>query len=438
MKKVLSLVLSVAMLMTVACSMFVVPASAEVPNTYKLLDEAYIAEGADYITINEDGTWTITGPIALAPYLTFDYTVHTNIIQQFTSTAGVSITILDRDPLANDGADDPNGDGNGYGDHWINLFGNWEGPDYYPAGEVNRTDSIKGVYDWNVPNAGWGNTGYATVRAIYITPADGGTVTMTALDLNNGIYDYVLGNEVAQYEHSDVIDLAVKDADAWSVIPVSGSRVTTTVDGDNLIFGNTAGAWPSAFIDFETPYVVDAQTEIYADFSVAKNAKTTIYLFFKDATCNEFDNGAYAVLHSELGAEVSAGNYKGYVTLGDIVPSTELCCDENGNFILTGIKIFATTADGTATPVDPAVTIRALDVLYTAATEPEPDPVIVGDYDGNGTVNMRDIMQFYRAFSAGTAMTEDQIAACDYDGNGSINMRDVMNIYRGFSKGTLN
>ncbi len=64
--------------------------------------------------------------------------------------------------------------------------------------------------------------------------------------------------------------------------------------------------------------------------------------------------------------------------------------------------------------------------------------VLIGDFDGNGTVNMRDIMQFYRAFSAGTTMTEAQIAACDYDGNGSINMRDVMNIYRGFSKGTLN
>ncbi|MBR5134419.1 MAG: hypothetical protein IKV35_02355, partial [Clostridia bacterium] len=81
MKKALSIVLSVAMLMTAMFTLFVVPASAEeAPHTYELLKEEYIAEGAEFVTINDDGTWTIEGgEVALAPNVVYDYTVHYNV-----------------------------------------------------------------------------------------------------------------------------------------------------------------------------------------------------------------------------------------------------------------------------------------------------------------------------------------------------------------------
>ncbi len=54
----------------------------------------------------------------------------------------------------------------------------------------------------------------------------------------------------------------------------------------------------------------------------------------------------------------------------------------------------------------------------------------MGDYDQSGVVNMRDIMQLYKAVSEGNDMTDYQFTVSDYDGNGVVNMRDVMKIYQ--------
>ena len=78
-----------------------------------------------------------------------------DIIQQFTSNVPVKITMLDRDP---DGV---------YGDHWIVLYNNWVGPEYYPAGTTDRTDNFSNIWTWNTSHNGWMNTGKATIRAIY-------------------------------------------------------------------------------------------------------------------------------------------------------------------------------------------------------------------------------------------------------------------------------
>lgn len=52
-----------------------IPAAADKANTYigSLLEESFILDGAENITINEDRTWTVTGPFTLSCPLSFDY-----------------------------------------------------------------------------------------------------------------------------------------------------------------------------------------------------------------------------------------------------------------------------------------------------------------------------------------------------------------------------
>ncbi len=60
---------------------------------------------------------------------------------------------------------------------------------------------------------------------------------------------------------------------------------------------------------------------------------------------------------------------------------------------------------------------------------------LLGDIDGNGTVNMRDVMTIFAAVSKGRALTEEQQLLADYDGNGTVNIRDVMALFKVLAKG---
>ncbi len=422
MKKALSIVLSVAMLMTVAFSAFVMPASAEEAHTLEMMNEAWIAEGRENVTVNEDGTWTVTGNIGIAPdpAPTLDYTVYYNIIQKFDVVGGgVKVTVLDRDP---NGA---------YEDHWINLYGQWEGPELFPEGSHDRTDSIQGVFNWCINNLGWGNTNNLfTVRGIYIEPEAGATVTLKSLAFNDRIYDYQIGSETPTFEYDNQTLIAPKDADIWEQIPAMGSMVHITFDTLKLVLGNTAASYPCVYLDYLNPYVINEESMIYADFSVAAGAKTTVYLFFGQADCNNFDNGAYGVVHYEKGVEVTAGNYKGYVNIADILPTDEAaraaCYNADGDLTITGIKIFATSEEGKGA-LDPAVTIRNLDLLTKAEAN---DDVLVGDMNGDGGLNAFDALLLYAGINGARDLTEEQLAAADYTGDGTLNMMDALLLYK--------
>jgi len=53
-----------------------------------------------------------------------------------------------------------------------------------------------------------------------------------------------------------------------------------------------------------------------------------------------------------------------------------------------------------------------------------------GDITGDGAVNMRDVMVFYKMQSTGESLTEEQKASADVNGDGRINMYDVQMAYR--------
>ena len=414
MKKALSIVLSVAMLMTVVASLFVTPVSAAglTDPIIELMNPDYVVEGAENVTVNDDGTWTVKGNFALRCDVNYDLDVVSNIKQKLTTNTPVKITIYD----------EPNGG------KWIGLYDNWVGPSHFPVGTYNENNGIKGIYTWNQ----WDYSNGANVTAIYFE-FDGATadteMVLTDLYLNDGtlkreVYDF----GPAEFEYDTTLDLSFKaESDVWAPIPVSGSRPVVNATEDALTVGNTAANWPSIYYDFDEPIVLNEEAMINLDFDVENYAKTTIYLFFGQATCNEFDNGAYGVVHSALGAEIGYGSYKGYVSVADILPTAEdalaACYNEDGELTLTGIKIFATSTGAEA--VDPAVVIRTFELCYTEAED-----VLIGDWDGNGTANMRDIMQMYKAVSEGADMTDAQFACTDFDGNGTVNMRDVMQIYK--------
>ncbi|MGN0171898.1 MAG: cohesin domain-containing protein [Acutalibacteraceae bacterium] len=137
-----------------------------------LLKEEYITSGRENVTINADGTWTVTGPVQLTPNVAYDYNELPYLSQSFSCGVPYKIVINDT----------PN-------NHEIGLYANWFGPDYFPAGTYISTfsgsaDSMKGVYDWNIAHGGWANTnGKANITTIDITLDGNGSLKISSLAL---------------------------------------------------------------------------------------------------------------------------------------------------------------------------------------------------------------------------------------------------------------
>lgn len=421
MKKLLSSILSAALILTAVCSMFTASVYAAEPVNL-MPDISGVWSGAEFVTVNDDGSWTITGPVnaSLETPVTLSYNEYTHV-QQTTSGGSVGITLLDRDPQGV------------YQDHWINLYGQWAGPSFYPAEGYTGNDSIQGVYNWCTTNAGWLNTGLYTIVEVAFELAPGETqATINELFLNDGLLTYQLGDAElpADFEYTDTLDLAVKDAEAWTPIPVSGSLAEVEVVDGTLVLNNTAGSWPNTFIDFDPTYTIDVTKDAYVkvDFSVKASCATTLYLYFGEADCNNFDNGAYGMIGT---ADMGGGHYTGYVKLSDImaqaIADDAPCFDANGNIVLTGVKLFAVSNGGANEAV---VTIRDLTLMYTAA-EPAADvePFVAGDMTGDGILNMMDALLLYSGLSAGTLTDEQMATVADYNGDGTVNMFDPLQLY---------
>ncbi len=428
MKKALSIVLSVAMLMTIACSMFVVPASAAHIN-FLVPEKTEISNPGATFEYNADGDLVITcdgtagAGIAIVGPGAYDAAVYQYTKLNLTSDVPFVVAFYD---AANGKWMTSTGD-------FYPSFGLTTGDVPAPAGDYNLDLFTNGCYTWD------GSALPATVEmsAVYLEPQAAGTMIIKDLYLIDpeAMPDYAFDAE-PEFETTESFDLAVKDVDMWDQIPVSGSRVNVAANEEagTLTLGNTSGQWPSVFIDFPDPIIMEPETAmVYADFSVMKGAKTTMYLFFGDCDANEFGSGAYAVVHNVYGGEIGAGNYKGYVSIADILPTDEAakaaCFDENGNLKLNSIKLYATSADP-ETAIDPAVVINNLDLLYNEAVVEDPTPdFVLGDVNSDGQVDMRDAFAVYRAAS-GSGVTAEIQAYADMNSDGGIDMRDAFAVYR--------
>ncbi|MGN0172129.1 MAG: hypothetical protein ACI39E_05040 [Acutalibacteraceae bacterium] len=354
-KSFFSVVLALAIVLTMSFSVLAIQASADGVG-YDFLQESYITEGRQNVTINADGSWTVKGNFTLEPNITYNFSVYKYLFQDFTSDVEFKVTILDRDP-------------NGvYEDHWIGLYDNWVGPAYFPVGTYKSTDGIDGIYNWNIAHAGWGNSGTATVRAIFVELNGTGVLTMRELRLSDNTTPTTATTTAPSQTWDSFFDLAPADPALWSSADAGNSQAVVSATGSSLNIGNTAGAYPSAFLSYREPACV-LQSDAAIKYDFTANGKTNIYLFFTNSTPDNFHDGEYISLNPAIagvadGADIS-GHYEGYVYLKDLeLPAGAY--DENGKVKITGIKVFA-ISDRAASDV---VTVDELLLLYNEnATE---------------------------------------------------------------------
>ncbi|MBQ9414984.1 MAG: hypothetical protein IJU16_07660, partial [Clostridia bacterium] len=382
-KHYLAIIAALALVMTAIFSVAGVTAAAEGKTIDgDFLKEEYIADGRDNITINSDGSWTVTGDFALSPYLIFDYAQVQPLVQTFITNVPVKITFLDRDPNGTEA--DP-----GYGDHWVGLYDNWVGPQDFPAGEYDRTDDMSGIWKWNTDPAhqdpAWGNTGTVAVRAIYFEfhPNTSVNATIKALKLNGSGYTSYApegeeGGDTTPTEAPVVTtkDLAPKDIEAWKDAPTSDSHITVKLDGEALVFGNTGGAqtWPGGSATYSEPIIVAkddiADTAIAYDFATS-NGATNIYLFFGPSTPEDFaaDECYISLTDKVTGSADFEGAKAGEVKLSDLgLP--EKAYNENGDLVITGVKVCAVGAES-----DEIVRLNKLELVTTKGGAPiDEDP----------------------------------------------------------------
>jgi hypothetical protein len=88
--------------------------------------------------------------------------------------------------------------------------------------------------------------------------------------------------------------------------------------------------------------------------------------------------------------------------------------DETASTLL----VTATLTDGSNRFVSAVVTV-------TAVTD-----FLLGDVNGNGAVNMQDVMLIYQHYRGKIVLTAEQRLAADVNGNGAVNMQDVMLVYQ--------
>ncbi|MGN0172342.1 MAG: dockerin type I repeat-containing protein [Acutalibacteraceae bacterium] len=461
-KSVLSIVLAVAMVLTMAFSAIGAQASADGIG-YDFLQETYIAEGRDNVTINSDGSWTVTGNFALSIGLTYEFNVYKYLFQNFTSDVEYKVTILDRDP-------------NGvYEDHWIGLYDNWVGPQYFPVGTYKDVNGVDGIYNWNK----WGDNGKATITAIYVELNGTGTLTMKELRLSDNTAPTTTPTTLPTKTWDSSFNLVPADPSVWSSMDASGSQATVTVDGSAVKFGNTAGNWPSAITTYE-PVVLVSQDDAAIKYNFTASGNTNIILFFGTSTPDSYYDNEYYSLNADIadvnpGTDIS-GHYEGYLYLKDLALPDGVY-DELGNVKLTGIKIFAVGAAS-----DNVVTVDELSLLYnegtivttveettttteettttteettttteettttteettttteetTTTTEETttttlPDPQMVGDLDGDGELSIADSQLLYRYASGVITLTDAQmIVAADLNQDGVVNMIDSFILY---------
>ena len=371
-RSIISIALCVALLLSSMCAMFVMPASAA--GVVDLLDGSYVIGGGG------DGTAIGTldnGVLVVENAAAGELGVNLGEGVKLTETPFLEISVQNEVAFDISFYDANN-------NKWFTLAA-----DYYPAFGNGSSDAgiapgsyeniqikVTGAYTWSNETFSHSNPvpANAAVTGMYIIPKAPGKLTITKLCFTDGLTSINLNT--ASYNEADTwgasADITLDAAD-WTPAANNSaltSQIVLTNDEDgNLVFGNTAGAYPAAYanVGATVPY---ADSAVYLDFTVTADGQTTVYLFFGDATETSFDGagkGYYAVV-----GDTKAGNYSGYLYLKDMIAEDSDLIDADGNVTISVIKVFGSTSDVAATPCANAVIFREAAVLYNeAVVEPE-------------------------------------------------------------------
>ena len=172
---------------------------------------------------------------------------------------------------------------------------------------------------------------------------------------------------VASPNEPAVTDIVSYDPADWDAANPDELDFQNDEDGA-LLIANTNGQWPAAeYTAKESVLVPMDGTELVYDITT-KNVNTSILLFFGGATPFAPTEGKYVVINAKLGVLTDPGSgdikanqdIKGSVKLSDLgIPQTAL--DENGNVLISGVKVFA------AGTLGQPVVVRQLAVSTTGA-----------------------------------------------------------------------
>ncbi len=162
---------------------------------------------------------------------------------------------------------------------------------------------------------------------------------------------------LVDYESSPA-EPAVKDLISYSpadwYLP-EPDTIEMSVDSDGAIhMANTNNRWPDAHYLMGKSYKVPLEgSELVYDFSTGKNVKTSIILFFGEATPNAYTEGQYLVINSALNVPTEDGSgdilnnqdVKGSIPLKNLgIPKESI--DEKGNVLFSGVKLYVAGAVG--------------------------------------------------------------------------------------------
>lgn len=176
-------------------------------------------------------------------------------------------------------------------------------------------------------------------------------------------------------------DIVSFDPDDW-ITPAEGSMTFRQNEDGSLSIANTTGQWPDAHYSPETGVAVPVKgTRLEYDLSL-EEVGASLVLYFNGSTPTVARSGEELVLNSYFtGAkrEPTVGDLlKGQTLTGSLLLSDlpiPAACIEDGNVILSGMKVFAVGAAGKP------VVIRRLSVVTdgsavppTTAAPPQGDP----------------------------------------------------------------
>ncbi len=394
-KTLLSVVLCVALLLTAMGTMLAMPASA--------------LSGVDFLT-SATPNGSVEG---------LDFTLEGGVLTFNATAAGQEVALvveeavnLNNYPFAelaisSTGAFDLCFHDNN-NDKWIGGASDYcttfnEGTTDYEKiakGDYEVSLNLTGAYTWD----GSALPANAVIKQIIVIAEEPGTITVTKAQITDGVVDVDLNSrgDVSDLTWDKTINLLdqveYKDCPAPSAEdPQSSVKVTKNDDG-SVTFGNTNGMWPSAAYTFAEPIVVNKSAALEVDFTVTPGSNTTIYIFMGPCTPDNFGEGAYVYIANPddiLTTDLGSGNYKGIIFLEDTIEKTvgnldavDKCFDENGNYVITGVKVFGTNNNGAT---DNAVTVRKLNLL--ALIDDAPMPSTTNKADRTTTTKLNQVTQ---------------------------------------------
>lgn len=182
----------------------------------------------------------------------------------------------------------------------------------------------------------------------------------------NEVYTQLISSYLKEHFYSNPNASKIESTVEYAESPAEGGQMDilsyapTDWDAENmeieqtaertLAIRNTNGQWPAAQYTPTKPLLVPMEgSELVYDFETTEGIKTSIILFFDNATPDTYSDGQYVAINSllpnvktEAGSGDILSNQKcsGSIPLSDLnIPKSAL--DENGNLIISGVKIFA-------------------------------------------------------------------------------------------------